>query len=442
MSRLVAAGLDPAERQAKVVLFDRAFAKLSHPADAVRAWWVPGRVEFLGKHTDYAGGKSLLCAAERGFAVVSAPRNDDGVHVYDATSNQGVHARLSPRQRTQRGRWSNYPATVCRRVASNFPGASRGVDIAFASDLPSAAGLSSSSALMIGTYLALADANELATRTEFTNEIRSTEDLAGYLGSVENGSSFGALQGDRGVGTLGGSQDHTAILCARPGKLAEYGFVPVHHERDVPFPARHVLVVGSSGVVASKSGNALEHYNRASSRAAAALDAWRTATGSRAPTLAAVLEESSDPVDAFRRALDGRSNLPFAVDSLVDRVEQLHEELRIIGEASDALSSGDLERLGALIDRSQENAARLLGNQVPQTIALARSARELGAVAASAFGAGFGGSVYALVAESGAASFRERWMERYGREFPESAGRATFFVTRAGPPALRLEASR
>jgi galactokinase len=44
--------------------------------------------------------------------------------------------------------------------------------------------------------------------------------------------------------------------------------------------------------------------------------------------------------------------------------------------------------LGVLVDRSQAMAESILRNQVPETIHLARSARELGAVAASAFGAG------------------------------------------------------
>ena len=30
------------------------------------AWFVPGRIEVLGKHTDYAGGRSLTAAIERG----------------------------------------------------------------------------------------------------------------------------------------------------------------------------------------------------------------------------------------------------------------------------------------------------------------------------------------------------------------------------------------
>ena len=56
------------------------------------------------------------------------------------------------------GRWSNYPMTVVRRVARNFPDARRGCSMAFASDLPLAAGMSSSSALMVMTFLLLGEA--------------------------------------------------------------------------------------------------------------------------------------------------------------------------------------------------------------------------------------------------------------------------------------------
>jgi galactokinase len=47
----------------------------------VIAVYVPGRVEFLGKHTDYAGGRSLLMAVERGFRLLAAPREDGALHV-------------------------------------------------------------------------------------------------------------------------------------------------------------------------------------------------------------------------------------------------------------------------------------------------------------------------------------------------------------------------
>ena len=35
------------------------------------AFYVPGRIEILGKHTDYAGGSSMVAAAERGFSLVA-----------------------------------------------------------------------------------------------------------------------------------------------------------------------------------------------------------------------------------------------------------------------------------------------------------------------------------------------------------------------------------
>ena len=41
---------------------------------AARSYRVPGRIEFLGKHTDYAGGRSLVCATERGITLHVTPR--------------------------------------------------------------------------------------------------------------------------------------------------------------------------------------------------------------------------------------------------------------------------------------------------------------------------------------------------------------------------------
>ena len=437
-SRLDAAGLSAPEGEAKASLFARALAALGQRASVARAWWIPGRIEFLGKHTDYAGGRSLLCATERGFAVVAVPRVDRRVWVHDACSGESAEGQLSADLVIPRDHWSTYPLTVCRRVARNFPGRSCGVDLAFASDLPPAAGLSSSSALIVGTFLALAEANDLEAHAEYREAIRSAEDLAGYLGAVENGQSFRGLAGDHGVGTLGGSQDHTAILCARPEALVQYAFAPVRFEREVPFPDEHVFVIAVSGVVAAKTGGAREQYNRAAETAAAALRVWRSATGSAAPTLAAALAESPDVVDQVRGALEACNDSRFPSRSLLDRVEQLRVELEIVQAAGDALTRGDLARLGVLVDQSQANAERLLGNQVAETRSLARTARELGAGASSAFGAGFGGSVYALVRSSDAEDFRGRWAKRYEKTFPRAAGEATFFVTRAGPRAKRI----
>jgi galactokinase len=62
-----------------------------------------------------------------------------------------------------------------------------------------------------------------------------------------------------------------------------------------------------------------------------------------------------------------------------------------------------------------------------------------GAEAASAFGAGFGGSVWALVRTDQAQPFIDCWRTEYEEKFPAAAHSATFFATRPGPPAYRLE---
>jgi galactokinase len=403
------------------------------------ALWVPGRVELLGKHTDYAGGRSLLCATERGLCVLAAARRDRRVRVHDARCGETVTCDLDAGLVPRAGHWSAYPAAVARRVARNFPCVCQGVDLVFSSDLPSAAGMSSSSALVVASFLVLARVNDLAHRVEYRRNVHTREELAGYLGAVENGQSFGALAGDTGVGTFGGSEDHTAILCSRAGVLVQYRFCPVHFERAVTFPADYQLVIATSGVRAEKTGAARDSYNHASLAMRAILDRWRQCTGRDDATVPAAIASSDDALDRMRACLRETHGGPFPTPALLDRLAHFLEESdEILPATSDAIARHDLERVGVLVDRSQQGAERLLGNQIPETIALARSARTLGAAAASAFGAGFGGSVWALVASSYVATFRARWAATYATAFPEPARHAEIFATRAGPPATWL----
>jgi galactokinase len=445
------------EASRKQVLLDRAIAAFwpLHAADdnAVFQWWVPGRIEFLGKHTDYAGGRSLICAAERGICVVAAARRDNRLQVHDAVSDETLACNLDERGSLDTNRespdsWSGYIHAVARRMVRNFSPLV-GADIVIASDLPQAAGMSSSSALVVAIFLALARANDIQSRDAYRRVIHNCEQLAEYLGTIENGQSFGELAGQGGVGTFGGSEDHTAILCARAGILMEYGFCPVRLERTVSFPHGHVLVVATSGVTAEKTGAARDRYNRLSAMITEILDSWRAATGDRSPTLAAAIDASPHAADKIRELLRGetagsigpeRESEPgISPANRLARFEQfLLESNELIPAAADALAQLDLVRLGKIVDRSQDAAEQLLGNQIPETSFLAREARHLGAVAASAFGAGFGGSVWALIPDADAAAFGRRWTDAYAKRFPVAAQRSEILLTRAGPGVIEL----
>jgi galactokinase len=439
---LAAAGLCPAAAARKAELFQAAERVLPAPGNSREErwrWFVPGRIEVLGKHTDYAGGRSLLCGVERGFCVVARPRKDRVVRIADAVRGMEVELLLAEDPGATPAGWTVYAATVLRRVARNFPGPLCGADIAIASDLPRASGLSSSSALVVALFTAVAAINCLESRHEYGQNIRSAEDLAGYLGCVENGYAFGALAGDQGVGTFGGSEDHTAILCCRAGYLSRYSFCPVRAEGTARLPAEWTFVIAFSGVASDKTGSAKEHYNRASLSTLAVLELWNEVTGRCDPTLAAAAAQAPDAPERIRDVLRYRRHPRFSPEALASRFDQFFEESeRIVPAAAEAFAREDAAALARIVDRSQERAERLLGNQIPETITLARSARNLGAFAASAFGGGFGGSVWALLPSGREAEFRSAWEADYRGRFPVVAASSEFFVSGAGPGMLRI----
>ena len=183
---LVRRGLDAEERARKESLFDlvvhtfRALelgvsTPLTAAENEVYGWWVPGRLEVFGTHTDYAGGHTLVCAVPRGFAVLARRRVDGLVRIVDAARNQDVsllpgQPTSDPAQSSGAG-WRRYVGVVARRLARNFPGAALGVDIVLASDLPRASGMSSSSALVVSVATALVRAAALRTRAEWQRNI-------------------------------------------------------------------------------------------------------------------------------------------------------------------------------------------------------------------------------------------------------------------------------
>ncbi len=444
-SLLVDRGLGSGAANAKTGLFAAAARELTTAAggdDSIRAraFFVPGRIEVLGKHTDYAGGSSIVAALEQGFCLVAVPRQDRAVRVCALDRGaETVCFDLDPGLQVRLGHWSNYPMTVARRLARNFPECRLGMDLAFASDLPPASGMSSSSALIVGTFLVLAAVNELSATELYRRQLgEGGLNLAAYLGTIENGQSFGDLAGDRGVGTFGGSEDHTAILCSEPRRFGQFGYCPARFQRRLPLPPDIGLVIGDSGVVAEKTGAAQELYNRASRRVSAIVQQWRQGSGREEIYLADIL--ASDPAagDRLRGYLAAADCDPFGPDELRQRLDHFVAESGLIGPGGDALASGDLDEFGRLVDRSQQLSGELLGNQVAETSGLARLARQGGALAASAFGAGFGGSVWALVRKRDGDAFTEAWSTAYRREFSEAGGRSAFFQTDAGPAAFEL----
>jgi galactokinase len=396
----------------------------------------PGRVEIFGKHTDYGGGHSLLAAVPRGIALVARPRTDGIVRVGDIRDGQIVEVDPSaPAPPEYRG-LRRYVHVVARRLFLNFPGCSLGTEIAIASDLPRASGLSSSSALVVGVASALIARARLSERDEWHRYLPTVQHLAWYLGCVENGLDYDGLPGAAGVGTHGGSEDHTAILACRLGHASLYRFMPVTALSDVPMPPDWTFVIASSGVQADKAGSVMARYNRAADGARALLGLWNRNADTPSHSLAAALASTPDAVARIDRWINDAAG-EFSPEDLRKRLLHFVNEDRRSPRAAQAFADTDAATVGELARASQYEAEGLLGNQIPETIALAHLARATGAFAASSFGAGFGGSVWALTTTHDAEAFAEEWVRAYQRRQP-LVGPVPWFVARPGPPATEI----
>lgn len=393
------------------------------------SWFVPGRLEVLGKHTDYAGGRSLLAAVNRGVtaSVEDAPT---GITAVSDASPEAVSITAGADHTLPEGHWGRYLQTVVDRLSANF-GPLRPAHLRISSDLPLASGMSSSSALIVATALALAEHNGFTSSPAWTANIGDRIDLAGYLACVENGMGFKGLAGHRGVGTFGGSEDHTAMLCCQADHLSQVRFCPIVVEDSVELDPDWSFVVAVSGVLAEKTGAARDRYNRAALATLELVERWNAHTGDTHATLAQVLAQP----EAVARLL----RLIGEQDYLAQRLRAfIRESQELIPEATAALRRHDLAGFGAIAYDSHAYASRVLGNQITETDRLVSLARQLGALGATGFGAGFGGSVWALVPTADADGFASDWLDRYTSEFDSHAAAARSLVTRPGKAAHRL----
>ena len=247
--------------------------------------WAPGRVNLIGEHIDYHGLPVLPMALKQRVEVKFEPREDRRIR---AMSEPAYGVRefewREDLERVKAGDWENYLRAAARAVERKW-GVGRGIDATVTSNLPAAAGLSSSSALLVAFTLALLRANEWRATFEELMEI------------LPDGEQF--------VGTRGGGMDHAAALASRAGHASLVSFHPVA-VRHVPIPRDWAFLVADSGVRAEKSGAARERYNAVRSSPGAAA---HVASESARVSAAVAAMEAGDAAAFGRLLLESHASL-------------------------------------------------------------------------------------------------------------------------------------
>jgi galactokinase len=412
--------------------------------DEIVLLYVPGRVEILGKHTDYAGGRSITAAVERGFVFAASPRSDSKVNVYDISRVRKTSFKLEKGLIPEEGHWTNYLVKVARRLIFNFGSELNGADIAFASDLPSTSGLSSSSVLVTGFFLSFAHVSGIFKKYNFISNIKDTFNLASYISAIENGFDFGTLYGEKGAGNFGSSQDQIAFLCSNKGFFSQYSYCPVKLERQIPLPEGYVLGIATSGMKAQKKVNAKEKYNSLIMQASVLVNIWNNQHGTAFSTLNELVSQAgAELVKLTLPAMieSSRKKAGFKTAQLMKRFEHfIKESNEIVPLAGEALLKGDIDSFARLSDESERISGTYFDNSTSEAQFLCRIAKELGAPAACSFSGGFGGSVWALVpVEAAIEGFFFEWANEYRKAFAAASKYAEFISTWLGPASFRIE---
>ena len=142
-------------------------------------WSAPGRVNLVGEHIDYNGGRVLPFAIDRRTEVTVGPRTDSRLLV----TSQGLGTAEIPRPlRPGHGTgWERYVAGAIWSFGTSTGVEVTGLDIEIASTLPSGSGLSSSAAIECGVVGALGDlyGAGLAPRQVAALALRAEQDYVG-----------------------------------------------------------------------------------------------------------------------------------------------------------------------------------------------------------------------------------------------------------------------
>ena len=226
----------------------------------------PARINLMGRHIDHQGGPSNTLAINREIFLLARPREDRLIRLHNLFHQQYASHEFSLDEfdaflhqeswssflnipfvrravEATRGDWSHYIRGAVLRLQKQFPGRKlKGMDILVGGNIPVAAGLSSSSALLVAAAMATVRINQLPVQTV---------DLAQICGEAE---WF--------VGTRGGVSDHAAMLFAERKKITLIEFDPLHILQQADWPEELAILVAYSGKPAEKSAGARLLFNQ------------------------------------------------------------------------------------------------------------------------------------------------------------------------------------
>ena len=346
--------------------------------DPEHVYFCPGRVNLIGEHIDYNGGKVMPCAISLGIWMAVSRNTDKRLRFFSLNYPEHAEFHLQDSYTKSGKAWFNYPLGVVNELASEGHAIS-GLNIMYAADLPAAAGLSSSACLEVVTAFALVDMFGMGI---------SKPDIALLAKKVEN--EF--------IGVNCGIMDQFAVAMGKQGHALLLDCDTLEYEY-LPFDlGEYVLAIINS----NKSRELAESaYNERFIECGKALTALKQ--GLKVQNLCEIAP------DEFL------VNKHLINDPILEK-RALHVVLENerVKQAAIALKKNDLPAFGKLMFASHTSLEELYevsGNELDTIVAFCCSYD--GCIGARMTGAGFGGCAIALVKRDKADDFATQLTSHY-----------------------------
>ncbi len=350
-----------------------------------------GRINVIGEHVDYCGGKVFPAALNLNCGVYGRKNGENVIRVAASDFKEVITLDIDKLDSYKGLKWGNYQAGVAYYLQeSGTPIV--GCDLLCDCTVPFGSGLSSSAAMEVSTAVAL---------SEYAGVKYNKVDLALISQKAENkyaGVNCGIM--DQFASAMG-KKDHAILLdCS----TLEYEYVPL-------LLGDYCLVVANC----NKPHNLVESkYNVRRHEVETALKAIQKVK----PEVACLAELTPKEFNEVKYVLSG---------VVSKRAEHVVMECKRVQDAVEALKAGDLVELGRLLNESHYSLRDLYevtGRELDTLSALAR--KETGCLGSRMIGAGFGGCTISIVKKSAVEGF----IRRVGKAYFDAIGyRASFYET-------------
>ncbi|MBS1399739.1 MAG: galactokinase [Clostridia bacterium] len=350
-----------------------------------------GRINVIGEHVDYCGGKVFPAALNLNCGVYGRKNGENVIRVAASDFKEVITLDIDKLDSYKGLKWGNYQAGVAYYLQeSGTPIV--GCDLLYDCTVPFGSGLSSSAAMEVSTAVAL---------SEYAGVKYNKVDLALISQKAENkyaGVNCGIM--DQFASAMG-KKDHAILLdCS----TLEYEYVPL-------LLGDYCLVVANC----NKPHNLVESkYNVRRHEVETALKAIQKVK----PEVACLAELTPKEFNEVKYVLSG---------VVSKRAEHVVMECKRVQNAVEALKAGDLVELGRLLNESHYSLRDLYevtGRELDTLSALAR--KETGCLGSRMIGAGFGGCTISIVKKSAVEGF----IRRVGKAYFDAIGyRASFYET-------------